>query len=443
MKKGIFGSWFRELATLIFTQTVQAFLLAIVMAIVISALSSSGNGGDPNTNYAAGMLAIIALSQFGKIELLVKNIFGITSQFGDPAMGDKGNPLTAGKLIAMKAGSKLLDNGKKVVGGAWKSHVATRDIKNLNGQLGTAKELDEAKENEEKERIATEKNKINNLGGTDPYGIQAASRQFESRNIPGASLEGNGNGSGGLGIPSASLNQLIAAVNLNTQAVNSAAGKGGVSSGGEKPKSEADKVREKIKEAENRRSQAKREMASGVVETITAVPGTIIGAEIGLASAAFNGKNPVDSMAQGAITGAGIGDSIGSKLVGATNNIRDDQKSKKEIINQINNNIKQVQEINTTKVTNNARATNPGISDKEIQKIGEEAAKQTYDKMKDDFKNGYAQGNFGKDYSTISSRAANKGGNIKEKAQGAQARMQKKKIDKATNKALKDVDGTF
>lgn len=440
MKKGIFGNWFRELATLIFTQTVQAFLLAIIMAIVISALSSSGNGGDPNTNYAAGMLAIIALSQFGKVEMLVKNIFGVTSQFGDPAMGDK-NPLTAGKLIAMKAGSRLLDNGKKAVGGAWKSHVAKRDIKNLNGELETAKELDEAKANEEKERIQSAQNKINNLGGTDAYGIQAASRQFDIGNVPGAPTEGNS--SGGLGIPSASLNQLIAAVNLNTQAVNSAAGKGAGAVGGEKPKSEADKVREKIKEAENRRKEGRKEMASGIVETVAAVPGTVAGAGVGLASAAFTGANPLDAMAQGAITGAGLGDALGGQVVKTTNSVIDDQKAKKEIINQINNNIKQVQEINTTKVTNNARATNPGISDKEIEKIGQEAAKQSYDKMKDDFKNGYAQGNYGKDYKTISDRASNKGGNIKEKVQGVQARAQKKKIDKAANKVIKDVDGTF
>ena len=36
MKKGVFSSWFREFATIVLTQTVQAFLLAIVMSIIIS-----------------------------------------------------------------------------------------------------------------------------------------------------------------------------------------------------------------------------------------------------------------------------------------------------------------------------------------------------------------------------------------------------------------------
>ena len=67
MNKGIFSSWFREFATLVFTQTVQAFLLAIVMSIIISCIQNA-NGNGIN---AAGLLAIIALSSFGKIELLV------------------------------------------------------------------------------------------------------------------------------------------------------------------------------------------------------------------------------------------------------------------------------------------------------------------------------------------------------------------------------------
>ena len=75
MKKGVFNAWFKEIVTLIFTQTVQAFLLAIVLTIIISALKNNSSSVGDGAGAAAGLLAIIALSQFSKLELLVKKYF--------------------------------------------------------------------------------------------------------------------------------------------------------------------------------------------------------------------------------------------------------------------------------------------------------------------------------------------------------------------------------
>ena len=129
MNKGIFSNWFRELATLIFTQAVQAFLLAIVMAIVVSAMSENSGGGN-STNYAAGMLALIALSQFGKIELLVKQIFGVTSQFGgDMASGRSG--FTAAKFLALRGAKRVMNNGQKIGSGIKEIGESRREIRNI------------------------------------------------------------------------------------------------------------------------------------------------------------------------------------------------------------------------------------------------------------------------------------------------------------------------
>ena len=48
MLNGIFGKWLREFATLVLTQTVQAFLLAIVMTVIISCLGNSGGSAEGN-----------------------------------------------------------------------------------------------------------------------------------------------------------------------------------------------------------------------------------------------------------------------------------------------------------------------------------------------------------------------------------------------------------
>ena len=123
MLNGIFGKWLREFATLVLTQAVQAFLLAVVMTIIISCLNNAGT--DETGNQAAGLLAIIALASFGKIELLVKNIFGVTSQFGDPSLANGARGLTAGSLLAMRGGKRLLNNGADLL----KSHRMIKEAK--------------------------------------------------------------------------------------------------------------------------------------------------------------------------------------------------------------------------------------------------------------------------------------------------------------------------
>ncbi len=136
MLNGIFGKWLREFATLVLTQAVQAFLLAIVMTIVISCLGSS-NSSDANTkNQAAGLLCIIALASFGKIEMLVKNIFGVTSQFGDPSLQNGARGLTAGGLLAMRGGKRLLDNGTKLVDSQRKINEAKKGLASIDDKTG-------------------------------------------------------------------------------------------------------------------------------------------------------------------------------------------------------------------------------------------------------------------------------------------------------------------
>lgn len=286
MKKGVFGTWFKELASLIFTQTVQAFLLAIIMSIIVNALSSSTSNG---ATYGAGLLAIIALSQFGKIELLIKNIFGVTSQFGG-SMQDGMGGLLAGAM-ALKLGKNVLDNGKKIVDGRRQSKLANRELTNLqnekkNLELGGV--ADDAELNAQ--------NALNAMGDTaDKFiddaqtgaGMAAGARAFN-----GSSL------GGGVGVSSSQIDQLISALKEQTSTIKS-------QKADMDKKDNSDKLNDlnkKILEAQNKKDAGKRLARSGVTETIGAAYVGTMGAMVGLAQG--------DNVIRNAATGAGIADRV-------------------------------------------------------------------------------------------------------------------------------------
>ena len=289
MKKGIFGGWFKELASLIFTQTVQAFLLAIIMSIIVNALvGTDGNG----STYGAGLLAIIALSQFNKIELLIKNIFGVTSQYGGGMDQGKGGLL--GSMMALKMGKRVLDNAGKVVGGTGTAikagiqrHGITQQKKALmaEGDLGNANAIKDA--------------------ALDEMGNQAD--KFIDNATTGAGLQAganmvNGGNSGGVGVSSSQIDQLISAVKDQTSALKSS-----------QNDSSKDKAQAKLKALDDQMAQLKskqfegiKRVGSGLAETAGVIPGAAAGAIVGLGM----GEN----VAKNAITGAGLGDLVGEKV---------------------------------------------------------------------------------------------------------------------------------
>lgn len=297
MKKGIFGGWFKELASLIFTQTVQAFLLAIIMSIIVNALAGSSDENSTGGTYGAGLLAIIALSQFGKIELLIKNIFGVTSQFGGSMQDGKGGLL--GSLMALRFGKRILDNGAKVIGGAGTTiktgiqrHGLTQQKKALmaDEKLGDAEAIKDVALNE----MGEQADKFIDNAATGA-GLQA-----------GANMVNGGGNTNGVGISSSQIDQLISAVKAQTDTLKSS-----------QNEASKDKAQSKLKAIEDQMAQLKskqfegvKKMTSGIVETAGAIPGAAAGAIIGLGMG--------DDVAKNAITGAGIGDMVGEKVNSVT-----------------------------------------------------------------------------------------------------------------------------
>lgn len=152
MKKDVFSVWLKEFCSLVFTQTVQAFLLAIIMSVV---LYMANDGGEQqysgNSVSAVSIIAIIALSSISKIELLVKKIFGVESQFGDPAMKNGVKSFSTGVAAGMATinlAKRPADNLKKFVGGIKDIRSSNMDIARIRKRTSRDLLVNSRKENE-------------------------------------------------------------------------------------------------------------------------------------------------------------------------------------------------------------------------------------------------------------------------------------------------------
>lgn len=301
MLNGIFGKWLREFATLVLTQTVQAFLLAIVMTVIISCLGNSG--GSAEGNQAAGLLAIIALASFGKIEMLVKNIFGVTSQFGDPSLSEGSKGLTAGGLLALKGGKRLLDNGSKMVD----SHRKIAEAKRGLAAIGDGNETGGASLGN---KTGTNSNIDNGTDGIN-NNIQGATDLAET-SLKVQGLE--------------NVSSLNTAINNLESTIKSS------NVGNKKEKYEA-----MLKEGKDMRRSAVREN---------------IGAAIGGMSGAIVGLAKGDDIIKTTLAGAGAGDALGAasasrraKKIDYNKNMNDlQQKIEKLSVEQYDANIKSMEE---------------------------------------------------------------------------------------------------
>ena len=270
MNKGIFSLWFREFATLVFTQTLQAFLLAIVMSIIVACLSGSQTSDGVD---AAGLLAIIALSSFSKVEHLVKNIFGVTSSFGDPAMENGKNALSVGGAMALGGVHRLKDNISK-------RREANRMIK--QGRAGMKNEsLNQRLKGNQQANLNSGNSNAGNVGEND---------KIEKKITKSA-------GGGKISELNNAISELTKAIEKQTQ----------------------DKQKDKMKEYQDMINKGKQMKRANTLENIGATIGGTMGAVVGLAQG--------DNILQNTLAGAGVGDTAGQMIAGDINS-REEHKQK-------------------------------------------------------------------------------------------------------------------
>ncbi len=254
---GALSAWLKEFCALVFVQSIQAFTFAIIMVMVINLV------GDESANSKAaplGMIAVVAMASISKLEDLVKKMFGIGPSVTDPSLRG-GMKSWATGMVAFGAAKRVADNGKKFFGG-----------------IGSAAAASKAKKS-----ALQRKQKF-----LDDYA-----------KAHGAIGAGSGGAGGGVG--------------------GSAGATGGASAGGAagnvsyndymKYRDRLEAYNDKINEAKKNQRAAFKDMGKGILET----GGAIAGAASGAAFSAATGD--ADTIIKSALTGAGVGDILGEKVI--------------------------------------------------------------------------------------------------------------------------------
>lgn len=129
---GPLASWIREFTTLVFVQTVQAFIYALILIVILQAMNPSGSESGDDFNTGVGLMSVFALTSLFKVEGIIRKIFGL----GDTKAGHKGAIKSIAKTaFALKLGKRVLDNGKKISGGIKSIRDYKKDAKSVSDRV--------------------------------------------------------------------------------------------------------------------------------------------------------------------------------------------------------------------------------------------------------------------------------------------------------------------
>lgn len=282
MKKDVFNSWLKELISLVFVQTFQAFLIAIILSMIVRLLTESLKSAlDVRDQLnATGVLAIFALASLSKIELLIKNIFGLTSGVGDPSLQGGKKALTAGTVIGLAGLKRTFDNGRKILGG-------TKGM--IRGGVNLWKANNDLREAQQ---------------GNGPEGGALNGNTKTQKQLTGS----NGGAGGSSGGNISTLITEIRQLNSTLQSTNLDADK-------DKKSKKLDDLNKAIEDAKKNLHDSGKELTSGILETVGAAHGAVAGGVIGLAHG---------EVAEHVGKGMGAGDIAGQTI---TNIIMDDSRN--------------------------------------------------------------------------------------------------------------------
>lgn len=278
MQKGVFTTWIKELCALVFVQTVQAFILAIALSIILTFIKQIGSTITSQASVSSlGVLCIVLLTSLTKMEQITKKIFGLDSGI----LQNKPPHGLMASYMALKAAGRMFNNIPKIASG-------------FSGMVGAR--------TDKKRLIARKNNKLNNmLGGASGSGNAAGA---------GGDSAGGGSGSG-------------------TDSLESIAGggaSGSLGGTGATPKFKngynqkdldalEDKYAEQLSAIKKQRKEARGKLISGLLETGGAVTGAFGGAAVGLTSGLATGD--FDQISKAIGYGIGVGDAVGETAASA------------------------------------------------------------------------------------------------------------------------------
>lgn len=326
-KGGPLSAWIREFTTLVFVQTVQAFIFAIIILLIMSAMEPPTDTAEADDyNVGVGLMCVFALTSLFKVEEIVKKIFGLQATKADHSNAIKSIAKTA---FAVKLGKRVLDNGKKITGGvkqiadARKGSLKNKerykeDLNDLGIKDPNATKVEAQKDNTllgDSTRVAT----APMYKGFDPNKStllpdSGAAKSTNSRAIPtkdaAPGVDVSAPASNNVSTENSSGAKKSGEFDFVDNALNSNELNAKTQ---QKLRSLKRQYEDKEKEFKKQRRQGIESIAKGVVES----GGALLGAPIAAVLGGADGN--LDEALQGLVAGAGIGDSIGETVFNTAN----------------------------------------------------------------------------------------------------------------------------
>lgn len=394
---GALSTWIKEFCELVFIQTLQAFIYAMVIGVIMNMNVAAMENSDQAT--VLGFMCVVCLTSIFKVEEILRRLFG----FG-PTKADHGNAVKsiAKTAFAVKLGKRVLDNGGKIVGGAKNMIGANKDAKKASDRLqrrkkaldadygmgenpdsnsrmmrsaeasstagslpaGSQQRKIDSNKRSEKIRLFNEAQKARKLAQTeaDPNKKKALMEQAKLKMAQSRAIDDTlkSNDSDNSGIVSSEFTVVPAQGRSSTGTSStpiapSQSGASSAASNGSRASSSSNasvrgggyyQALENLKEqyegdlsnAKKRRKEGLRTMTRGFAETAGAVIGGTAGAILGVAD------GNIDEGLQGMVGGAGVGDLVGGGAAGAVFGTKDllegVTKSTKKALTDYGSNIK-------------------------------------------------------------------------------------------------------
>lgn len=340
MQKGVFTTWIKELCALVFVQTIQAFILAIVLSIILTFIKETGTKiSDQATVSSLGVLCVVLLTSLTKMEQITKKIFGLESGI----LQQKPPHGLAATMLALKSAGRILNNVPKIASGIGaatfgasldKKKAQNRALGKLNrrglDQNGNA--LPGSSNGDDQANIYASTEKLYN-GPPLIQGKDESDADFDRRKqaMYAAYSAGAGN---------AALNNTIA---NGTKAINN------------KDQKDFNKIMDQLDDdlskAKEKRRQGIQTAVSGLMETAGAGAGAMAGLSISSVSALAT--NDFDQIPKGIAYGIGAGDMAGENLTKAVSSVATGIKSRADVNKSLNENINKMEK--NLKINNKER----------------------------------------------------------------------------------------
>ena len=331
MQKGVFTTWIKELCALVFVQTIQAFILAIVLSIILTFIKETGTKiSDQATVSSLGVLCVVLLTSLTKMEQITKKIFGLESGI----LQQKPPHGLAATMLALKSAGRILNNVPKIASGIGAATFgASLDKKKAqNRALGklNRRGLDQngnalpAKENS---NSSSQDDKMMENARDNAEEMFNSNVDLGNDKLPSTR---NNRSSGQISTPS-----IKAISNKDKTDYNKI----------------MDQLDDDLSKAKEKRRQGIQTAVSGLMETAGAGAGAMAGLSISSVSALAT--NDFDQIPKGIAYGIGAGDMAGENLTKAVSTVATGIKSRADVNKSLNENINKMEK--NLKINNKER----------------------------------------------------------------------------------------